>query len=240
MLVPVALALAPAGRALAAATLERLGLAGSSASVAPSCPGDPCEVVTATTGFQASIAGRHNAMVVQRSGRVTSWSLALAALDPAQVAFFDGLAHGPPSAGLVILRHDVAYGYRVVAASPVVALSAYLGQTRTFALTRALPVAAGDVVALAVPTWAPALAVALDPATGWRASRTRGTCADVFAPTAQLAPGSLTEYECVYHTARLTYGATVADDGAAASPPGASRAPGRAPRRPKAKTASAA
>jgi hypothetical protein len=238
--VPLALALAPVGRALAGATLERLGLAGSSASVAPSCPGNPCEVVTATTGFQASISGRHNAMAVQRPGRVTSWSLDLAALTPAQVAFFDRLAHGPPSAGLVILRHGAGYGYRVVDASPVVALTAYLGQTRTFALTRALSVVPGDVVALTVPTWAPALAVSLDAATGWRASRPRGTCADVFAPTAQLAPGATGDYECVYHTARLTYGATVADDGARASPPGASREPGRAPRRPKAKIAAAA
>jgi hypothetical protein len=236
---PVALAVVPAARALAAGALEHLGLADSSASVAPSCPAAPCEVITATTGFQAAITGRHNAMVVARPGRVTSWSLTLAALDSAQVAFFDRLAHGPPQAGLVILRQGSSYRFRVLDASPLVALGAYLGQTKTFALARALAVAPGDVVALTVPTWAPALAVSLDPATGWRASRTRGTCANVFAPTAQLARGALAKYECVYHTARLTYGATVADDPAHAAPPEASREPGRAPRKPMAKAASA-
>jgi hypothetical protein len=236
--VPVAVGLAPAARTLAAATLEHLGLAGSSASVAPSCPGAPCEAITATTGFQAAIAGRHEAMVVQRPGRVTSWSLALAALSPAQVAFFTRLAHGPPAAGLVILHQGTSYRFRVVDASPLVPLSGLLGQTKTFDLARPLAVAPGDVVALTVPTWAPALAVALDPATGWRASRARGTCANVFKPTAQVAKGALTKYECVYHTARLTYGATVADDpGPTASPPGPRR-PGAAPRKPPASAAS--
>ncbi len=231
---PVALGLAPAAWTLAAATLEHLGLAGSSASVAPSCPGAPCEVITATTGFQAAISGRHGAMVVARPGRVTSWSLALAALSPAQVAFFTRLAHGAPEAGLVVLHQGASYRFRVVEASPLVALSRLLGQTKTFDLARPLPVAAGDIVALAVPTWAPALAVSLDPATGWRASRARGACANVFTPTAQVAKGALAKYACVYHTARLTYGATVADDpGPVASPPAPHR-PGTAPKKPPA------
>ncbi len=238
--VPAALGLAPVARTLAAATLEHLGLAGSSASVAPSCPGAPCEVITATTGFQAAITGRHGAMVVQRPGRVTSWSLVLAALSPAEVAFFTRLTHGPPEAGLVILHQGASYRFRVVDASPLVPLSGFLGQTKTFDLARPLAVASGDIVALTVPTWAPALAVSLDPATGWRASRARGTCANVFKPTAQVARGALTKYECVYHTARLTYGATVADDPGPPDSAPAPRRPGAAPRKPPASAAAVA
>jgi hypothetical protein len=221
----------------AAGALEHLGLAGSSSSVAPACPGAPCEVVTATTGFQAAITGRHNTMVVQRPGRVTSWSIVLAALSPAQVAFFDRVAHGPARAGLVILRQGAAYRFRVIDATPLVALAGYFGRTVTFELARPLPVAPGDVVALAVPTWAPALAVALDRSTAWRASRPRKACTDLFTPTAQVVRGALTKYECVYHAARLTYGATVADDAPPPTAPARPRHPTTAPKHPPAQAA---
>ncbi len=221
----------------AAGALEHLGLAGSSSSVAPACPGAPCEVVTATTGFQAAITGHHNAMVVARPGHVTSWGIVLAALVPAQVAFFDRVAHGPPQAGVVILHQGAAYRYRVIDASPLVALARYFGRTMTFDLARPLPVAPGDVVALAVPTWAPALAVALDRSTAWRASRPRGACTDLFTPTAQVVRGALTKYQCVYHTARLTYGATVADDAPPPTAPARPRPPKTAPKQPKTKAA---
>jgi hypothetical protein len=227
----LALCLAPPAAAGAPDALEQLGLAGSSASVAPSCPGAPCEVVTATTGFQAAVAGQHNTMVVQRPGRVTGWSIKLAALTPDQVAYFTKAVHGPARAGLVVLHQGAAYRFRVTAAGPLVTLTPYFGRTMSFALAQPLPVRPGDVVGLAVPTWAPALAVALDPATGWRASRARGACADIFRPTTQLAAGSLTKYECVYRTARLTYGATVADDPAPPKSPATSRKPERAPKR---------
>jgi hypothetical protein len=226
-----AVALLPVPRALAAA-LEHLGLAGSSSSVAPACPGTPCEVITATPGFQVAITGRHDAMVVQRPGRVTSWSIVLGAITPAQVAFFDRVAHGPAEAGLVILRQGAAYRYRVTDASPLVPLARYFGRTMTFDLVRPLRASPGDVVALAVPTWAPALAVALDAGTAWRASRPRGACTDLFTPTAQVVTGALTKYQCVYHTARLTYGATVADDAPPAAPPTRPGHPAAAPKHP--------
>lgn len=227
----VGLYLAPPAAGGAPDALEQLGLAGSSASVAPSCPGAPCEVITATTGFQAAIAGRHNTMVVQRPGKVTSWSIKLAALTPDQIAYFAKAAHGPARAGLVILHQGAAYRFRVTDAGPLVTLTPYFGRTMSFDLARPIPVRPGDVVALAVPTWAPALAVSLDRATGWRASRPRGSCTQLFRPTTQLAAGALTKYECVYRTARLTYGATVADDPTPPKSPATSRKPERAPKK---------
>jgi hypothetical protein len=215
---PLALAIWPAAGSVAA-DLEHLGLADSSTSLSPSCPASPCQVVTATTGFQAAIAGRHNTMVVRRPGHVTSWSIALAAPTAAQEAYFTRLVHGAAKAGLVILHQGAAYRFRVIDASPLVALAPAFGRTATFDLARPLPVKPGDVVALSVPTWAPALAVALDRGTGWRASRSHGACDDLFRPTAQIAKGALTKYQCVYRTARLTYGATVADDPRVPAPP---------------------
>lgn len=230
---PLALVLSP--QSGLAAALEHLGLAGSSSSVAPSCPAAPCDVVTATTGFQAAITGRHNAMVVQRPGRVTNWSLVLAALTPAQVAYFDRVAHGPAKAGLVILHPGAHYRFRVKDAGPVIPLAGSFGRTVNIVLGRPLRVSPGDVVALAVPTWAPALAVDLDRGTVWRASRARSACTDLFQPTAQVARGALTKYECIYRTARLTYGATVADDPPAPSPPSRPRPAPSAPKKTAAK-----
>jgi hypothetical protein len=198
-----------AGQAAAGGVYAYLGLGGAGGPVAPSCPGKPCAVVTQTTGFQASIAGRHLTMAVSRPGRVTSWTLALAAPNPAEIAYFDGAADGPARAGLVVLRHTVDYRFRLIDASPVVALEPYFGGPAKFVLTRPLPVRAGDIVALTVPTWAPVLATGLDAGTAWRASRPLGACNSLFTQTAATQFGALTNSECVYATARLAYGATV-------------------------------
>ena len=223
-----------------ASTIEHLGFAGASTSVAPSCPGSPCEAITATTGFQASIAGAHNAMVIRHPGTVTGWSITLGAATADQIAFFDKLAHGPAQAGIVILRQGAAYRYRVTDASPLIALNPYFGRTTTFNLSRPLAVTPGEVVALSVPTWAPALALGLGTTTAWRASRARSACQDVFAPTAQTAKGALTKYLCVYRTARITYGVTVADaPTASATKPGSGK-PAAAPKKPAAKSGAAA
>lgn len=240
----LALTLTAGGAALvaagpAAAALEHLGLAGSSSSVAPSCPSSPCEAITATTGFQAAIAGAHNAMTVQKPGHVTSWSITLGAVNADQQAYFTKVAHGPARAGLVILRQGANYRYRVADAGPLVDLGQYFGRTTSFELTHPLPVTPGEIVALSVPTWAPALAVGLDKTTGWRASRDRAACADLFTPTAQTLPGALTKYLCVYRTARLTYGATVADNPTRPASKPTSRQPEAAPKKSQAKSASA-
>jgi len=197
--------------AATAAGLRLFGIGGAAGPVVPSCPGSPCVVVTAVTGFQAAIGGRHNTMTVGRAGRVTSWKIVLSAPSAAQVAYFDQLTHGPSRAGLVVLRHVVDYRFRLIDSSPLVMLVPFFGRAMTFNLDRPLPVRAGDILALTVPTWAPALAAGLGEGSAWRASRPRTTCDDVITPTAQIAYGSLTPYECVYTTVRLAYGATVAD-----------------------------
>jgi hypothetical protein len=189
---------------------EYFGLGAVAGTITPSCPGTPCEVVTETTGFQASIAGRHSTSVVGRAGRVSSWRIALSTPSAAEVAYFDKAVGAPPSAGLVVLRHTVGYHFRVVGASPLVLLEPLFGQTTKFVLKQQLAVRPGDILALTVPTWAPALAVGLGTGTAWRSSRPTGTCNNLFSQTAVITSGAVTTSECVYATARLAYGVTVA------------------------------
>ena len=105
--------------------------------------------------------------------------------------------------------------YKLKSQSPVEDLSSYLGQTTTFTLDTPLRVKPNNVVALTVPTWAPAFAVNQSANTKWQASRKRGKCnetADILAGTPQDAEGSQRIYGCTYNTARLLYSATVVAD----------------------------
>jgi hypothetical protein len=105
--------------------------------------------------------------------------------------------------------------YKLKSQSPIEDLTPYLGQTTTFTLDAPLRVKPNNIVALTVPTWAPAFAINQSANTKWQASRKRGKCnetADILAGTPQDALGSQRAYGCVYNTARLLYSATVVAD----------------------------
>ena len=70
----------------------------------------------------------------------------------------------------------------------------------------------GYVVALTVPTWAPAFAVNLGNDEAWRSSRDPQHCDDVQQKAAQVTRGQLASYQCLYRTARLMYTATFIPD----------------------------
>ncbi len=67
----------------------------------------------------------------------------------------------------------------------------------------------GYIVALTVPTWAPALALGFGKDTSWRASREKKQCASTSSQSTQTSIGSAVQYFCLYQTARLTYSATL-------------------------------
>jgi hypothetical protein len=105
--------------------------------------------------------------------------------------------------------------YKLKSQSPVEELADYLGQTTTFTLDVPLRVKPNNVVALTVPTWAPAFAINQSADTKWQASRKKGKCnntEDILAGTPQDALGSQRAYACTYTTARLLYSATVVAD----------------------------
>ena len=70
----------------------------------------------------------------------------------------------------------------------------------------------GHLLALTVPTWAPALALNLGNDTSWRAARSnrpRSRCLETGMQTAQQRIGALARFLCRYPTARLTYSVTM-------------------------------
>ena len=134
--------------------------------------------------------GRRRARLVRRArGRQDRRLVdrARASRRPSRSSFFDKNLGGPASARLTVLRPGKTLYSRTVTQSPVQQLAPYFGQTVQFPLGRALNVKKGYVIALTVPTWAPALTPLLTDHSSWRASRAKGKCNDTGTQTAQMA-----------------------------------------------------
>jgi hypothetical protein len=175
----------------------------------------PCLAVSRTTGFQVKVATLSNPFVLPRSGRIVAWEIQLGRPTASQTKFFDTNEGGAAEAGIAILHPEKAsktvpkLTYKLVAQSPLVQLEPYFGLTVQFPLISTLEAEKGDVVALTVPTWAPALALGFEKSTSWRASRPSKQCSVTNTQTDHIKLGKLRQYECLYQTARLTYSATL-------------------------------
>ena len=164
--------------------------------------------VSRTTGYQVKVADERGSFVVPEDGKIVAWSIALAKPTDEQISFYDKGLGGTASARLTILRAGKTLYSRVVSQSPIQQLAPYFGQTVQFPLGRALNVKKGYVIALTVPTWAPALTPVLADHSSWRASRPKGKCDKADAQTAQSQLKQVAQYRCLYK-ARLTYSATL-------------------------------
>jgi hypothetical protein len=214
----LAVALGPAGAAGPRATTQILGAA---APANASCPAN-CLVEAKVTGFQTSIGKIKNPFVVPADGNIVAWSLKLGKPKKPDRREFNN-AFGLPQARLSILKKVPGSSkparYKLLRQSPVEALGSLFGTTSTLTLQTPLPVKAGQVVALTIPTWAPAFATSQGDSTRWVASRRptgkRGGCTDdegranVDAGAAQVKKGTQRPYGCTYRTARLLYSATL-------------------------------
>jgi hypothetical protein len=178
----------------------------------PSCPRSPCFAVSRTTGYQAKVGTNRGLVRVPENGRIVAWTIRLSKPGPRQIEFFNQRLGGPPAAGLSILRPGKRLFGRVVAQSPVVQLTDFLGQSVQFPLETSISVRKNSIVALTVPTWAPALATGLGSDTSWRASRPAGDCDDTSTQTAQADVRDLAQYRCLYQRVRLSYSATLVTD----------------------------
>jgi len=176
----------------------------------PTCPASPCLAVSRTTGYQAKVVNSRSTYIVPANGRIVAWTISLGSPDERQISFFQD-NYGEASAGITVLRRGKRLYHRVMASSPVMELGAYFGQSVQFPLDRSLPVKKGYVVALTVPTWAPALTQLVDDGSSWRASRAKDKCNDTDSQTAQSRTNQRTQYRCLYK-ARLTYSATLITD----------------------------
>lgn len=195
--------------ALPAASSARIIEIGQTSEEAKaSCP-TPCLAVSRTTGYQAKVGKTRGMYVVPRDGRIVAWSISLGRPGPKQRKYFEDNFGGRSVAGITILRTGEKLRARALAHSPLQGLEDYFGQTVQFPLDRTLRVKKGNVVALTVPSWAPALAVGFGNDTSWRASRGSNRCQDTQGQSAQTRKGSLAQYRCLYKTARLTYTATL-------------------------------
>jgi hypothetical protein len=198
--------------AAAPATLTEVGvIPATTPATVPSCPASPCLAVSRTTGFQVKVATAKNPLSAPRAGTVVAWTIALGKPNSTQVKFFNTNEGGPAEAGIAILRAAKTphLTYKLIASSPTVKLEPYFGKTAQFPLETTIPVRKGDVVALTVPTWAPALALGFGNDTSWRASRQKKQCTSTSSQTSQTQVGSSVQYFCLYQTARLTYSATL-------------------------------
>lgn len=195
--------------AASARVIEVGTLAGETELPAPSCPARPCFAVSRTTGFQAKVGTNRGLMKVPADGRIVAWTIRLSRPGRSQVSFFNRRLGGEASAGITLLKPGRRLFGRVMGQSPVVELQPFFGQTVQFPLEQSLPAKRGQLLALTVPTWAPALATNLGGDTSWRASRPAGECDDTETQTAQGEMRDLAQYRCLYQRVRLTYTATL-------------------------------
>jgi len=189
----------------------------STDNVKSTCPGDPCQVLNQVTGYQGRGQTR-NPYVVPRSGKIVAFTVTLADLAPNQVQFFNGQFGSPASVRLSILRRGkrrkTRLDHRLMAQSEIYRVERYFGSSPTFALDKPLTVHKNYIVALTVPTWAPAFAAYQLPRSNWwRSSRQKGQCkSDPPAKAPQNRVGKVVRYGCTYYTARLQYTATYVPD----------------------------
>jgi hypothetical protein len=186
----------------------------------PGCPGTPCYAISRTTGYQTRSGTKKSPMVVSRNGRIVAWTISLGKPTTKQIAFFDSKLGGEATAQLTVLSvtkkskktPKAKDGAVVSREGELVKLKPYFGRTVQIALQRSIWVKKGQIIALTVPTWAPALATGLDSSTVWNASRGKGQCEDTQGQTSQLAVKQFSDYYCKYTTARITYSAQIVPD----------------------------
>lgn len=193
----------------AAASAKIIEIGASSTPAAPSCPAAPCEVISRTTAFQTRIGATRNMFIAPKDGRLVAWSVTLGTPGKKQQKFFEENLGGVSQAGISVLKSGDRYFGRVLAATPMQTLTPYFGQTVQFPLTTSLPVTKGSIIALSVPSWAPALALGQPRDNVWRASREVDACDDTQTQSAQTDMNDLARYKCFYRTARLAYSATL-------------------------------
>jgi hypothetical protein len=174
-----------------------------------SCPSN-CQAIGRVTGFQVQQGSRHNPYRATRAGKVVGFSITLGEPSDEQQRFFNRLFGSPAEARISVLRPaKLKRRARLTGQSEVFDLEPYFGSRPTFALRRPLSVKRGYVIALTVPTYAPAFAVGLARDEAWRSSRDPAHCDDVQQAAAQETRGSIASYRCFYRTARLLYTAIV-------------------------------
>jgi len=247
------------------AAIKRYELGKTSVPKTPNC-GDSfvrdCTAEGKVTGYQVLAKGsKDRTFVVPFKGKIVAWSISLAKpttkdivdkndstiTHGAQLPFFNGLFGTPASARISVLKQVQKKKkgpprYEMVRQGPTEILNKYFGTTVHFALSKPLNVIPNQVVALTMPTWAPAywapracnvISTAgdqLDPGGcdeagtkyTWRGSRAPDKCVlgqsgdgldNLEKSHPQQKVGSVKRYGCYYQAGRLLYTATLVGKG---------------------------
>ena len=201
------LAAAPAG-----ANYREIGIQDDQRLPQASCP-ENCQVIAKVTGYTAQLGDSKNPYRVNRNGKITAWSIRLGKPSASVIDGFDNVFGAPSQARLAVLKPgEKKRRAQLVAQAPVVNLEPYFGSSPTFALSKPIDVDKGQVLALTVPTWAPAFAVGLSDDNAWRAPRSPDDCNNVEKSAVHDTVGNVRRYRCLYRTARLLYTATFVPD----------------------------
>ena len=175
----------------------------------PECPGAGCSAFVNATGFQVKAQGKRNIFRAREDGKIVAFSIDASKPNKDERNFFQRNFGHDVRARIAVLRKRENNRYRLMRQSPKVNLTRLLGREQFFTLNQPLKINKGNILALTVPTWLPALASGLPPnRTKWRASRRPGKCggtADAKDGSPQQKVGSTRKYGCTYNLDRLLY-----------------------------------
>jgi hypothetical protein len=196
--------------------------------VSPACPAgvSPANcfiILTRTTAVQTVSDSVVLPTKVKKAGWLVAFTVGLSKLstnaktEKNYLHILDQAYGGTPRVALTVLKPGPKNKYTVAAESPIFHVEPYLGQVfqsplslpPTFSAFTPLPVAAGDVIGLTVPTWAPVLSYNLAASKfAYRQSRMANCKNAAAAQTSQLTVGAFTNYTCNYTGTRVEYSAT--------------------------------
>jgi len=196
--------------------------------VAPACPAgvSPANcfiILTRTTALQTVSDSVVLPTKVKKAGWLVAFTVGLSKLstnaktEKNYLHVLDQAYGGTPQVALTVLKSGPNNKYTVAAESPIFHVEPYLGQVfqtplalpPTFSAFTPLPVTAGEVIGLTVPTWAPILSYNLSASKfAYRQSRMANCKNAAAAQTSQLTVGAFTNYQCNYTGTRVEYSAT--------------------------------
>lgn len=189
---------------------------------APTCPQSPsnanCTIIlTWATAVNTDTNGVSFPTLVERPGRLTSFTVGLSKLssDPHVATgdriMLDSRYGGFPRVAITVLRPvggEWLQHWRVSAESRPVDVEMDLGRVLRVRLGKPLAVLPGDIVALTTTTWAPVLAINLNP-TRYSYEQSRATnCLTAGQAYYAQKPGDVAAYRCRYVATEVEYSAT--------------------------------
>src|SRR5829696_1757984 len=80
----------------------------------PSCPTNPCQAVSRTTGYQAKVGTQRGLMGAPADGKIVAWSITLGSPGKRQIKYFNDNYGGASLAGISILKPGTRLFHRVL------------------------------------------------------------------------------------------------------------------------------